>query len=194
VIQNGQAVPVGNVPAMAFVNGSSIADVVLEAQVRVPRNLSRAGLVARYTPAGGGYTESYYWARLVRVNGQVRAEIHRYMNGRFRQLGKSVAIGKAGGFRLLRLEVIGDRLKLFVNGNLKVNVRDTVLSGPGQVGLRARFGGATDNFTARPSNTVVSPAPTASASAPAMELIDGHSLVNVLWPKSDEPAAAGRLD
>jgi hypothetical protein len=131
---------------MAVVNNSTVAVVVLEADIRLTRHRRRAGLVARYNPAQGGQPESFYWARLINRNGKIWAEICCYANGQRTMLGRRALGG--GGVRRLRFEVVGNQLTLSINGQVMVTAEDATLTAAGQVGLRARYGGSLDNFLA----------------------------------------------
>lgn len=146
---NGQAVVQGNKPGQATVDGVTLADVSLDLDITLAGNGSRAGVIARYSPKQGSRSESYYWARLIRRNGQVRAEILRFSNGKVKEVA-SARVTIQGSSARIRFEVLGNSLNLFVNGELAASGTDNGLREPGLVGIRARTGAALDNLVVNP--------------------------------------------
>jgi hypothetical protein len=145
-IRKETAVALGTEMGVALVNDLSSADVTMEADINVRREGSQAGLMTRYTPAVGAQLESYYLARLVRRKGMVYAEILRVVDGQAQRLGQRVALGDHQRNRTLRFELVGNELRLLINGKVKVSVTDDAIAGPGLVGLRARNKGIFDNL------------------------------------------------
>jgi hypothetical protein len=97
-------------------------------------------LVARY---GGVGERNFYLAELFDDGNVVNARIWRNLNGAYTLLATAVASTDTG---LLRFEVSGSSLKLFLNGNQLASATDSALT-TGSVGMRATNGGAFDNFS-----------------------------------------------
>ena len=134
---------VANAPvALATLAGVSAADVSLQATVAVAAGQA-AGLAARY---GGPGDANMYWGTVIATaNGGFAAEIWRNLDGTWKRLASA---SLASGSGLLRFEVAGSSLKLFVDGALKASATDTTIAGPGLAGLRASAGQTFDNFVA----------------------------------------------
>lgn len=133
---------------LAIAPSAALKDVSVQAQVNVVAPAGSgatgsAGLVARY---GGPADKNYYLGAIYGVNGVVTARIYRNLNGALTQLA-SAPVGSSSG--LLRFEVLGTSLKLFINGVLAVKATDTKLAGPGQVGVRGTPRSTFDAFNAQ---------------------------------------------
>ncbi len=103
-----------------------------------------AGLVARYAGAGD---RNMYWGRLTAVaNGKVQAAIYRNVGGAWARLALKTLDGPGAG--LLRFDVVGASLKLFLDGSLVAFAFDTKIAAPGSVGLRVGGGAAAGDFFA----------------------------------------------
>jgi hypothetical protein len=115
--------------AVATVNQLLLANADVQAQVNVTGPGSRsAGVVARYINE-----QNYYWATLVAVNGHYTAEIWRNVNGRWLRLSSRAVSTGAG---TLDFQVVGNSLKLFLNGTLVGSAQDSSLTRAGAVGVR----------------------------------------------------------
>jgi hypothetical protein len=126
---------------LATVKGLDVADVVVEADVDVPRAADRhGGLVARYS---GPVDTNEYIGLLVRRGGEYFAEI--WCNGQ--DAGRLAQNRVDTGRGRLRFEVVGNSLRLFLNGRLVSSARDDRLR-RGGVGLRATAGVTFADFSA----------------------------------------------
>ncbi|MBX3411490.1 MAG: hypothetical protein KF708_02140 [Pirellulales bacterium] len=138
-----QKVQIGvNSESIATLNGLSESDV----SVALDYDLSfgvfgqSVGVVARYTGLGD---QNLYMARVIRQqNNTYTADIWRNINGNYAPLASLPTSVSAGR---LQLDVVGDRLTLYINGAQLVSVTDTTITGPGTVGIR-QTGGTSDNF------------------------------------------------
>src|SRR5262249_157623 len=125
--------------------GSAVANVAVQGWVNVfapaGTGLSgNAGLVARYL---GGGESNYYVGTLSGIDGVFTARISRNVNGVSTPL---VSAPVATGTGLLRFEVIGNSLKLFLNGVLVAKTTDTMLTRAGLVGVRGSSKSTFDTF------------------------------------------------
>jgi len=145
---------------VATLANTSQGDVAVQASITLDSaaSFAYAGVLARYNSTAGG---SYYAALIVKMGSTYYAQLYRNVNGVFTTLS-SVDITSAytpGG--LARLEVAGDSLKLFYNGELKTYTNDAVLSSAagGSVGMVSTQNNISDNFGAFANalNTVTIP-------------------------------------
>jgi hypothetical protein len=139
----------------AYVDGLSLTDAVVEADVN-PGSSQRAWLLARYNGAAFGSTsEQYYAAALYVTGGNAFAYLYKKQtSGTLTQLasGNAVPLAQAGA-RLLRLEVTssvtGSQLRVYVDGVLIASATDNSITGSGYVGILGSDPGVTfDNFQA----------------------------------------------
>jgi hypothetical protein len=146
-VTGGVAVNASGV-ALATLRGASQRDQVLMMDVNLAAGSGASvGLVARHTGVGEG---SHYLAEVYAAPGASRVQVSIYVRqaSGYRLLSTTTA---ASGVGLLRFEVIGPNLKLFLNNNLMAAVTDFTLSEPGSAGLRATGAPGTssvDNFVA----------------------------------------------
>ncbi|NDC63832.1 MAG: hypothetical protein EBZ59_07615 [Planctomycetia bacterium] len=141
------------------VNGFSAADVSVQATVRINRGYS-AGLAARST---GVADDGMYLGCLARTRTGFEAEIWRNAGGAWSMIASGRAAAGAG---ILRFDVVGPSLAVFLNGRRLAAVTDTVITGPGAAGLRFwGYGGSADNFSCRTIVTATGLSPTAVAEA-----------------------------
>jgi hypothetical protein len=126
--------------ALATLNGVSLKDVSVEGQVVLSGGLKQThGLVARYRNQ-----KNMYWATLVGQEGAFQAQIWRRVKGVWKLLSSASV---AEGTGLLRFEVVGRSLKLFVNNELVTFVFDNKLTKPGMIGMRGNWESILDNLT-----------------------------------------------
>jgi hypothetical protein len=140
-IQGGTAVTAGATLGLATLIGGSLTDVSLTTDVTLQNTAgSNAGIVARYT---GSADTNMYLGNLVRNNGTTTAQILVNVNGVWTVLASANV--NVSGTATLRFDVVGNSLKLFVNGDLVAFAFDSSLAS-GQVGLRGAAA-TFDNFT-----------------------------------------------
>jgi hypothetical protein len=127
---------------IATLNKVSLADVSVEGYVTLGGGLTQVeGLVARY--AGPGDT-NMYWAGLHGVEGDFTAEIWRMSGGVWTMLARQAVDAGEG---LMRFDLVGPSLKLFMNDKLVAFTTDSVISAPGLIGFRGSFDTTVDNFS-----------------------------------------------
>lgn len=160
-IDNNKAVSSAIGVSLVTLKGVSAANVSVQADFvlggAVGNGIAQtAGLVARYTGSGDG-TGKMYLGRVVQANGVYTAEIISVVGGAFTTLS-SMTLSTSGpnpfnGSGVLRFEVVGNSLKLFVNNVLRVAVRSSTITTAGAVGMRGTTATTNsptkfDNFTA----------------------------------------------
>lgn len=138
-----QSVQIGeNTTSISTLNGLSESDV----SVSIDYNLSfgvfgqSVGVLARYTGLGDQNT---YMARVIRQqNNTYTADIWLNLAGVYTPLASLATTASSGR---LQLDVVGNRLTLYINGVQIVALTDNNITGPGTVGIR-QTGGTSDNF------------------------------------------------
>ena len=141
---DGAAVPVGPAVALATLNGVTVADVRLAADVRLDSpSSSFIGLAAR---ASGPGDTNLYVGSLVRDAAGLSGKIWRNVAGLWTLLAEGPASAASGR---LRFDVIGTSLTLSLDGSTIAAANDAALAGPGKVGMRGLgLGVAVDTFEA----------------------------------------------
>lgn len=125
---------------LSLYTGGSAADVVVQGDISLGLNgQPQVGLVARYQ---GPADRNMYLGQIVGNNGTFTGVIMRNTGGVWATLAQAPS---AAGTGTLRFEVVGNSLKLFLNGTLLASALDSVLSQPGLVGIRTTLGNL-DNF------------------------------------------------
>jgi hypothetical protein len=89
------------------------------------------GLVARYS--GPGDTNLYAGFLTYNPGGALTADIWRSLNGAWTLLASAPVSSSSG---TLRFDVIGTSLGLYLNGALAASAQDSMIAGPGSVGVR----------------------------------------------------------
>lgn len=141
-VQNNLAVSTPGVFSVATVAGVAQANVSVQANVDLSGvSTGHADLVARYS--GPGDTNMYVAMLSKASASSFSARIYRNIGGTWTLL-KSATVGTGTG--LLRFDVMGNSLRLYVNGSLLASATDTAISGAGSVGVRG-LNGVFDNFT-----------------------------------------------
>ncbi|MBA4192304.1 MAG: hypothetical protein C0467_30405, partial [Planctomycetaceae bacterium] len=145
IVKNNQIEAKGTGTNHAVFQGAALSDVSVQATVNVfapaGTGLSgSAGLVARYIGTGD---KNYYLGAITGVNGVFTAKIFANVNGTLTQLASTAV---ASGTGLLRFEVVGNSLKLFLNDTLVARVTDTRLTRPGLAGVRGTPKSTFDTF------------------------------------------------
>ena len=125
------------------VNGISAADVSVSAVINTSTSPA-VGLVARYT--GTGDNGMYHGMIFRDATGYIGI-IYKNVNNTWIQIASQAA---ASGVGVLRFDVIGSNLSLWLNNQQVVSVVDTSITGPGTAGIRSygAGGGSVDSFTA----------------------------------------------
>jgi hypothetical protein len=143
-----QAATTGTGVNFSTYSGSTARNVSVQADFTLPTGAaSSAGVVARYTPAGNG---AMYLARVRSTGGAhpvYTAEIYLVSAGAATPLGTPTRLSNFSGTGTLRFEVVGNSLKLFVNGVLQVAVYNSTIANAGLVGMRG-VNCTLDNFAA----------------------------------------------
>lgn len=125
---------------LAALNTTASANVFAESMVDVSVGGS-AGVAARYSGVGD---RNMYWGSLANRSGVLTAEIWRNYNGTWTRLVSKPVTSSAG---LVRFEVVGSSLKLFLNSSLVASATDTVLRSPGITGIRGTANVSVDDFS-----------------------------------------------
>jgi ELWxxDGT repeat protein len=143
-LSGGRAVvtsPIG----LATVQDRPIGDVDLTARLDLPTTGTQyGGLVARHQGVGD---TNLFWGAVVLYQGKYTAEIWRNLNGTWLLLSRQT-VGTGTGD--LRFQVVGNSLKLWLNGALVGYAFDNALAGPGRYGVRGLKNAALDDFAAQP--------------------------------------------
>lgn len=131
------AVGTSNVAVSTAVSG---ADVRVEANVTAGAAGTHVGLVARYSGPG---EQGMYYGVIRRTATGYQAQIWRNKGGvATRLVNRSVSTGSGQ----LRFDVIGNSLKLFLNGKVVAKTSDAGIRGPGLTGVIGGAGTTFDNF------------------------------------------------
>jgi len=138
-------------PSVASFNGISLRDVSVEGEVSLANGGGYQGFMARYS---GPADSNMYWGGLVN-RGSFLAEIWRNSGGTWTLLARE---GVAGGSGSLQFDVIGESLKLSLDGVVVAFANDAVITQAGGIGMRGSLGTSVDNFSyARLQQTVAGP-------------------------------------
>jgi hypothetical protein len=137
----------GNVAAVqtplgvATLDGVNLTDVAVEALVVLGGPAyTYGGVIARYTGPGDA---NMYWGGIKRLEGEFSAEIWKQVGGSWSLVGtRAVSTGTG----VVRLEVIGDALRLFFDDELVVFANDRSIMGAGGVGIRGSAETTADDF------------------------------------------------
>lgn len=121
-------------------SGSVEADVSVQAYVSLSGSQA-AGLVARYAGTGD---QNMYVGQLVGSGGTFTAKISKNISGTWTDLASVTLTISAAG--MLRFEVIGNALRLYLNDRILLTAKDTSLTAAGTVGVRTNSGVSVDNF------------------------------------------------
>ena len=158
--------------SQAVVNGLSVANVGVQADVVVGMNQA-VNLMARYQASTGGN----YFASIYNFGSGPTAVIYSYVSGvGYTQLGASVSL--ASGVGTLRFETVGSSLKVYFGPDaahlsLVAYAFDTAITGAGQTGVRILSNATVDNFT---TDTIVPTAPTSFPFTDTFTQNDGAQL------------------
>lgn len=125
--------------------GFTAADVGVQARFALPSTGNATAAVFARTTVAVGKTTGYE-GRIVRLNGVLTAQLVRLLNGAATVLGKVTLKPTPEG--LVRLEAVGQRLRLLVDGRSLVQVTDPVLVPTGQAGVAGSAGVGFDDFLA----------------------------------------------
>jgi hypothetical protein len=139
-VQSGTVVATASGTSLNLFAFADQADVEVSADIAVLSPGQTAELVARYSGATGnmytgGVTEN--------ADGTFTAAIYANIGGT-RTLLASVALGSGSG--RLTFRVVGNKLQLFLNGELLLTTYDSEITGAGLTGIRGSNGAAFDNF------------------------------------------------
>ena len=144
-IANEAAATAADKALAAFVDDVP-ADVSVSGRLQLDGSVGTfAGFTARAaTGINSSLQDTMYWGGLRRKNGGNVALIRRSVNGIWETLSEQPVTNGSG---FVRFDVVGDSLKLFLDGTLVGFVRDRVLTAAGEVGFRSTAGTAVDDFT-----------------------------------------------
>jgi len=131
--------------ALATFVADAPADVSVSGRLQLDGGVgSFAGFSARAVAGiNSPRQDTMYWGGLRRRAGGYVALIRRSVDGAWETLAQQSV---AGGSGLVRFDVVGDSLKLFVDGDLVGFVRDRTLTAAGEVGFRSTAGTAVEDF------------------------------------------------
>jgi uncharacterized protein YkwD len=148
-VQGNRLAVGGSAPALAAYNSAALADVGVQATIALPATGTQSvGLMARYA---GPSVYNFYRGQITSNNGVYTAILYRRLGGGLTQLGPAVTVSTGTG--TLRLEVVGNSLKLFLNGRLLTHAFDSALT-TGAAGAWGTPGATLDNFEADTINRV----------------------------------------
>ncbi len=153
---NDQATTSGTGVNLSTANNTSAINVSVQADVALSPGSSSVGLVARYgTTARKAHM---YLGQIVLSHGTYTAVIDSVAGIAVTQLGSSGALTGFSGSGTLTFQVVGNALKLYVNGVLKVAVHSNAIATAGLVGMRGTHA-ALSNFVAAsvPTQTTALP-------------------------------------
>lgn len=132
---------------IATINGVSLANVSVQAKIDITVNQA-AGLIARYQSDGS------YYLGMIDGNGTTFVPyIFRYVPAVGFTQQSTGQTGSGSGSGTLRLEVVGNSLKLYLDAGLLTTATDSTISAittKGTVGVRARKDAIIDDFAATP--------------------------------------------
>lgn len=135
---------------LSTLNGVNLADVSVEGRVTLGGGLVQIdGLVARYAGPGDA---SMYFGALRGEEGSFKAEIWRQSGGVWTQLASQAVTAGQG---LLRFDLVGSSLKLFLDDKLVAFATDNVITAAGQIGIRGTNDTTVDDFSYAPLTRVV---------------------------------------
>jgi uncharacterized repeat protein (TIGR01451 family) len=158
---SNQATTVGSGLDLATANNTSVTNVYVQADIAILSGTSTAGLVARYGGIGAG--THMYIAQIILGSGIYTAEIDYMISGVSSQLGRTKALTGFSGTGTLGFEVVGNTMKLFLDGVLELAANDSSFPGAGLVGMRGRGTPAQavtfDNFAATTVTSQTAPLP-----------------------------------
>ena len=141
-LTNNSVVATGATSSVLTVNGILAADVSVSAVINTSTSPA-VGLVARYTGAGDN---GMYYGTIARNAAEYIGRIWKNVNNTWIQIASQTT---ASGTGVLRFDVIGSNLSLWLNNQQVVSVVDTSTTGPGTAGIRfSGVGGIVDSFTA----------------------------------------------
>ncbi|MFQ5600863.1 MAG: family 16 glycoside hydrolase, partial [Candidatus Krumholzibacteriia bacterium] len=160
-VQNGEALQsLATGGSYYYMAGDAWGDFFLEADVLHEMGIGYAGLVFRYLDVNNNY---YVW------NNSSQIALRRRINGVASQVGPSIPVGPITGWHHVRVEAVGTNIKIYWDGELRVDVEDPTFMG-GKAGL------VCSQATARFDNVVVSGCPGFENRAPELQRI-GHRTV-----------------
>lgn len=141
-VTSGVVVSRFNGASVMALNGVSTRDSSTQTFVNVV-NGKVVSLIARYTGSGDN---RMYGAGLVRLGTAFVGRIWLNTDGRWRLLASATAPGGSG---VLRFDVVGTALTLFLNDRKLVATSNRAITGPGTVGIRfSGSGGVADAYRA----------------------------------------------
>ncbi len=141
-LTNNSVVATGATSSVLTVNGILAADVSVSAVINTSTSPA-VGLVARYTGVGDN---GMYYGTIARNSAGYIGRIWKNVNNTWIQIANQTT---ASGIGVLRFDVIGSNLSLWLNNQQVVSVVDTSTTGRGTAGIRfSGVGGIVDSFTA----------------------------------------------
>jgi hypothetical protein len=146
-----QATTTGTGLNLSTANTVAVTNVSEQVDFTLTANSYNAGLVARYTGNGDG-SGHMYLGRVLLSAGVYTAQIEVAIGGVFTVIGSAAKLPGFSGSGTLRFDVVGNSLKLYVNGVLELAVNNNSITGAGLFGMRGRGTAALpttfDNFSA----------------------------------------------
>ena len=141
--------------SLATVNGVTVPDVSVQANVSFTAAGQSAGLITRFSST----TTSYYFASVtLEAGNKLLVNLYKVIGTAQTTLTTATVNGNGG---LLNFQTVGTTLNLYLNGTLIATAHDTTLT-TGTVGIRSTGGAGFSNFTSAavaltPTTTVLAP-------------------------------------
>ncbi|MFO0881206.1 MAG: SdrD B-like domain-containing protein [Gemmataceae bacterium] len=138
----GNRILAGSATSTAIYSAASVRDASLEAGFDLAPGQSMSLLLRN---SGSGTTRSYYEARLTREGAVTKLQLVRVVAGKatnLRTVYSSASRGK------LRFATQGSTLRVYLDGQLSLNIVDTTLKNPGLLGVSTSANTALTDLTA----------------------------------------------
>lgn len=141
----GQQLTMSGVSGRAVWQGFTAADVAARTRFWLPAAGNATAAVFVRTTVVNGQTTGYE-GRIVRLKGVVTAQLYRLVNGTATRLGQAPLKAIRDG--VLRLDAVGQRIRLLLDGRAVVEATDTVVVPAGSTGVSGTAGVGFDDFLA----------------------------------------------
>lgn len=185
IITGQQLTMSGGVSGRAVWQGFTAADVAARARFGLPAAGNATATVFVRTTVVSGRTTGYE-GRIVRSKGIVTAQLYRLVNGTGTLLGQAPLRAIREG--VLRLDAVGQRIRLLLDGRAVVEATDTVVVPAGLTGVAGTAGVGFDDFLANANGLAL---PMQYGSASDSTLGGAWSLVAGSFATQDRALVAG---
>jgi hypothetical protein len=152
-VSTGAAVasgPPNYVGGNALINGLTLGDVVVQADVYLAPGGTSGYLLARYSGSSYGDPNANFYEAGIYQDTGTSEQVFLFRNGQYPEQFGPVEITFVPGQRRVRLEAQGQLLRVYVDNVLVISVQDPMPAlAAGLVGIRSHYAGVTfDNFQA----------------------------------------------